>query len=249
LIPQIFFDNVTVFIVYNVERQQLLNNRGAPYSVGIEFLHPTPKQVNFETLAAGIDMAFQLYEAGAQVDLFVFVDDIELSQRPAKEFWKSALQIVPMRSLQQALAEVPAVVHLILESDMIGRAHVLVDEVRSQAEKNPDAARLNQSGDTITFGSGKEKQRIRLTGYGNHPDLPSCDAMDLACYTHKFSEFGLDETITLIPEKYREQQQRVRKLAGFLGLKALVEVIYVDEEGWVSDRESWLPGEVVTTSN
>jgi hypothetical protein len=202
----------------------------------IEIGHPGPEEANNHTLTVGLALGSVIHGNGDIPEFIVFVDEVAVSQRPAGRFFSTFINYY-RRKLEDVLSEEGLNARVLYESEMIERGLAIVDEIKEREQDYSDA-RLSRDGGKLIMGSGENRQRIRLLGYGNHVDLPSCEVMDLACYELKLSE--ADRAITVIGERYRAQQKRVRLLAQFLDWSLPVEVVYVDAEGQATDTESWL---------
>ncbi len=107
---------------------------------------------------------------------------------------------------------------IVSENDFIPRGRQIVEEVRKMLRENP-------KGSPFPRLSGKDDQRIKVgTKKGlNFPliqsfvttsnivvEMPSCPVLDMAVYEEKLKEAEI--TITVLPERFKEQQAEVRAL-------------------------------------
>lgn len=210
--------------------------------ISIEVAHPTPGSENLGSLATALAIGEHMSEQGHHVGLSVFVDDILASQRPAGRFWQ-AMGRGRGEQLAADLTDMIAEEHQITthfnymqESDMIEPGLAIAEELKKCAETT-DEVSLSQDGTKLKYREDGKRKSIKLYGYGEHTDLPSCEVMDLACYRYKTSRSEL--AVTVIDEKYRGQQERTKKLAELLGWELPVITVFVDADGNTVDILYW----------
>lgn len=212
--------------------------------ISIEVAHPTPGSENLGSLATALAIGERMSEQGHHIGLSVFVDDILASQRPAGRFWQ-AMGRGRGEQLAADLTDMIAEEHQITthfnymqESDMIEPGRAIAEELMKCAETT-DGVSISQGENSVKLRyreDGKRKS-IKIYGYGEHADLPSCEVMDLACYQHKTSRSEL--AVTVIDEGYRGQQERTKKLAELLGWELPVITVFVDANGNTVDILYW----------
>ncbi len=207
----------------------------------VELSHPTPEHLNTGSTEAAFSISESIIAQGHNPNLMVFVDDIEITQLSMGGLRRVATQIKG----EGLIADLAAMDHgsqepfdysFVKESDMIDRGYDLIEVIKAQAIVT-EGARLSQDESMLILGSGKQRERIKIQGYGIHKDLPSCEVMDLACY--EFKSFEHDMSVTVIDERYRSQQERVHKLASFLGWAGNVQIVYVNAQGAITDTYVW----------
>jgi hypothetical protein len=72
---------------------------------------------------------------------------------------------------------------------------------------------------------------------------PMCSLIDAAFYLRKIGLYKDQATITVLPEKYRSQQEQVKMILAALGvLNPPITVIYHDEVGQEILRDDWSEG-------
>jgi len=99
---------------------------------------------------------------------------------------------------------------------------------------------LSQDGRKIKYKEGGKTKTIKLLGkdgYDYDPDYPSCEMLDLAMYKQKIEDAEI--AITVLPQRYKSQQDRVKKLFSFFDQTPPVIIVYFDDVGKVSDIDAW----------
>lgn len=108
---------------------------------------------------------------------------------------------------------------VVMESSMRDPAERLITElsVRELTKVKKDGKVLVKGEDTILL------RKSRILGNG-----PACDALDAALYIQKRKE--ADVCLTVLPESYRDQQLRVKKVLALLGEQVPIINIFYNEE-------------------
>ncbi len=118
------------------------------------------------------------------------------------------------------------------ESDFISSGFELIERLKEKL-KNSSGPKVQENGKKITFKVESKKRTIGLyqtikifnPQRQSHEtiEVPSCEILDLAVYLKK-RERGL--AITVLPESFRLQQERVFSLMKILGIEMDVIVVY-----------------------
>lgn len=118
------------------------------------------------------------------------------------------------------------------ESDFTVDATALVRRLQEKVAAGDSPWRLAHNNKVLYLGVGK-KHGIRLVRTGEYSGLPSCEVFDLAMYCAKLQMSPV--TITVLPESFAEQQQRVFELYALLtGEPPPVVVVYHNVVGQVT---------------
>lgn len=205
-----------------------------------------PEQVLKEAANDGLMLARLIKVALTREDIsfqqVIFADDVA-----NKEYQLQPHMSREARSLLEHFRRAPAElirvkenernIKMYWEHEFIESAQDMVEKLKTEAIRS-SFFRLSKNQKSIIFGTGKNRQRVRLVGYSAElPELPSCDVLDLCTYKKKLIDGS--ETITIIPIGYKRQQERVRKLYELLGEEARVTVGYYDNEGKLVEVNQW----------
>lgn len=156
-------------------------------------------------------------ETSAEAEKILFVDD--LSPERTKLLLNNQIIEPPVLFIHKLKKYLSASGFspdkVILESEQIPTARILLEKL---IEK--DKVKSNRSG-KLMLKSGW----IPLTGKSGNLNCPSCSLLDAALYQSKLT--ACDVTITILPEKYKSQQNQVRAILAELGfVKPKIIVIY-----------------------
>jgi len=80
-------------------------------------------------------------------------------------------------------------------------------------------------------------KRIKLFGKNDNLNYPSCELLDVCLYQEKL--LLADVTITLLPIRYKTQQEKVKKLFSLLHEDPSIIVIYFSTEGNIAEIDHW----------
>jgi hypothetical protein len=186
----------------------------------------TPEESDFYSTALGRhfkdtpeaaqlrELASSFGEATLRVAL---VDDVipKDKQRKSADSWRwqmfmnaSAESVVLGTGITQS--------ELYYESNFEAAGRDLVAQIQTMTL--PEGYRLSQAGDKLKIGSGKAVKTIRLQGYTDieDPTFPSCEVLDLAWLQKRLSL--APEAVTVLPEEFADQQERVAVLASLIGI-------------------------------
>ncbi len=200
-------------------------------------------------LAIATRLRDRLSQAGYDSSQVFFVDDISPrhSQQKSMDAWR--WQMFLNRPLEQATNLIEPPLSLMNEYDVIAPGLEIVKRLTSGSTNNPNY-RISKDGRNLIYGTGDQSQSIPLLGYHlyspdkarneDYPDLPSCEVMDMATYRKRLKETG--QTITLLPEWYAAEQDRVRKLFELLGEAPPIVTALYDERGIVTNVTDWSNG-------
>ena len=180
----------------------------------------------------------KLFEEGLSVRQILLVDDVDPRIKQQESSDSSRWELFIQRPIQQIInSERGSHISVYSEFDFTAEAELLVETLRQLSEKSNEC-RLSQDRNSIIFGSGKKRKRVRLVGYNEeYPTLPSCEVLDVCAYRKRLKENP--ETITVLPVGYKSQQDRVRSLLHLLKESSNVSVIYYDSEGSVVAIDQW----------
>jgi hypothetical protein len=111
--------------------------------------------------------------------------------------------------------------------------------------------RTNVAKDRIYVGPKKDRMQINLyqninvntDGVEKTVQIPSCDVLDMAAYKDKLEEAEI--AITILPEIYKTQQERVEVLFKIIGAEPNIVNVYINSEtfeatevySWKGDKE------------
>lgn len=168
----------------------------------------------------------------------LLIDDVgpRHKQAQSEDPWRWEL-FIQRPAAQIVASETQTPITIFWENSFIAQGKEMVGQLQ-QATNNVHGYRLSEDRRLIITGTGKNKERIRLLGYSSeYPTLPSCEVLDLCIYQAKLQE--AEEAITFLPEDYREQQGRVRKLFQVLGKEAPVTTVFFNNAGAVSAVDQW----------
>ncbi len=160
------------------------------------------------------DIAGSFGEATLRVAL---IDDVlpKDAQRKSADSWRwqlfmntSAESVILGTGITQS--------ELYYESNFETAGRDIVAQI--QAMDLPEGYRLTQAGDKLKVGSGKAMRTIRLQGYSGieDPTFPSCEVLDLAWLEKRLTL--APESVTVLPEGFIDQQERVAVLAELIGI-------------------------------
>lgn len=194
--------------------------------------------------ATGRDIALlveaSLKEKGYSAELAFLVDDVSLHKE-----WKhsSQLRYVESRGIARTLQEQyldqgysPLAGNRMQESRFVDKGVAVVERIKA-AIANSEDFRLSEDGNSLIYREDGQKKRIKLMGYLGDQALPSCEVLDLAVYEEKLSR--ADVAVTVIPEVYKGQQERVHKLMSIIGEPTPIVIIYFNDEVRVVGVEAW----------
>ena len=125
------------------------------------------------------------------------------------------------------------------ESNVKEQALAVITSLQNSSSQRTDY-RLSQDGRKIKYKELGKTKSIKLfgkEGYDYDPDYPSCEVLDLAIYTQKLED--AEVAITVLPLRYKSQQDRVKKLFSFLNQSPPILVVYFNEVGKISDIDAW----------
>lgn len=125
------------------------------------------------------------------------------------------------------------------ESELESPARDLVTDIQERVAVSEHYG-LSSDRRKIKYKEQGKVQSVTLLGKNNEPfdpDYPSCEILDLILYRKRLLLAPV--VVTVLPESYKPQQERVKKLFEILGEKPAVVVVYFNGEGAVTEAESW----------
>ncbi|HVF69908.1 MAG TPA: hypothetical protein VNA13_05080 [Xanthomonadales bacterium] len=128
------------------------------------------------------------------------------------------------------------------ESELEDPARHVADRIKEYVSKS-DKYTLSEDGRKLKYKENGEPHSIKLFGKDNEPydpDYPSCEVLDLTLYQKRLQI--APAVITVLPEHYKSQQERVKKLFEILEEEPSVVVVYFNEEGVISEVDPWSDG-------
>lgn len=193
----------------------------------------------------GARIAQIINRAGLNVSCCTLVDDVAL-----KSEWrgKSSIGLVESRSTGATLQQIKEVgfktIVMYRETDLLDKAVATVAELQEAAINN-SAWKLNGNGRKVRcLATG---QVIKLLGKDGNSELPSCEVLDLCIYREKMRNFNI--ALTVLPDKYLAQQERVRCLFELLGETPAVVTLRHDKGGKLIGFKSWNPNQTRELDN
>ncbi len=193
----------------------------------------------------GTQILNSLREAGLNSQRAAFIDDTMLANHPIERSGDLYGDFAIRRSIYQQITSqsytkagwTPRVEYR--ESNVKNRAIELIADLQKAIFQRHDYW-LSQDGKKIKYKEGGKTKSITLLGkdgYDYDPNYPSCDVLDLAMYKQKLNDAQV--AITVLPHRYKPQQDRVKKLFSLLGEIPQVIIVYFDEKGEISDVDPW----------
>lgn len=192
-------------------------------------------------VAQGIISEFE--RTGLTVGRSLFVDDTALMSYWQGKADQGMIETRVIGVTTQQIMDSGYKPHLeFRESKLEEPARELVAVIQKRV-KESDEYVLSSDGRKIKYKESGKTQSIVLLGKDNDPydpDYPSCDVLDVVLYRERLR---LAPTVaTVLPESYKPQQERVKKLFEILGEEPSVVVVYFSEEGAISEIDPWSEG-------
>ncbi len=136
--------------------------------------------------------------------------------------------------------------NIILETDIVSKAKQNIELILGVISKS-QVYRLTENGKKILYKENGKKRSIDFHQTINNETYPSCDFLDLSVYQEKLKTS--DIAITILPEGYEKQQDRVRRLFEILDKKPNVIVVLHNSEGKITKINSWNPEQTHEVEN
>lgn len=207
-------------------------------------------------LAIATRLRDRLDQIGVDSKQVFFVDDISPRHEQQKSMDAWRWQMFMNRPIEQATNLIQHPLQIMHEYDAIAPGLEIVQHIKEKALIS-STYRLSRDGRNLIYGEGALSRSIPILGYHNfdpsgtydkdYPDLPSCEVMDMSTYRKKLKETG--QTITLLPEWYVPEQQRVHTLFELLGETPPIVVGFYNEQGLITSTEDWSNGHLEEIKN
>ncbi|MBI2798542.1 hypothetical protein HYX70_04605 [Candidatus Saccharibacteria bacterium] len=204
------------------------------------------RKVRNERIEQGLELGREvedlLIRHNFAVERILFHDDIDVKIEQSKSVdswrWQLFINRAVMTALDRTKLSSSSPVKLEEESKYVDPARELIEELKKAAEMK-DGWRISEGGKKLIVGSGPNRQRIDMVGFLEHDELPSCEVLDMVAYRKKI--WGSKGTVTVLPESYKGQQDRVKRLFELFDEAAPVVVVYHDDKGRPVDIDEWSP--------
>ncbi|MDO8582936.1 MAG: hypothetical protein Q7R51_00210 [bacterium] len=113
----------------------------------------------------------------------------------------------------------------------------LIARIKGAAKDSP-SIRISADGKRVLYYEDNKRKSIKLLGKDRDQDYPSCEVLDACVYEDKLSG-GVDAAITVLPESYRDQQNRVKKLFEIIGKVPPVLTVFFKPDGKIVEIDQW----------
>lgn|GEM_PF-3277276 len=180
----------------------------------------------------GIQLACHLAtELGLSVQFLLFIDDYHGNPHldkewQAEEIYHTLLNSVEVQSACQFYHDAGIQPLLLSELELTtAAAHLYNQLVHVKAVSNGKRALIKSFGGALLL--TKENQ-------------PSCSLIDAALYLKKIGFSRQDNTTTILPRRYKTQQDQVKNILEAIGvILPPITVIYHDDEGRIFETDDW----------
>lgn len=208
----------------------------ASIEAGHFYLYPDTKNGETRVLSPEQKIGIQLAadfarECGIVASFLLFVDDYHGNPFLDRE-WDN-------ETIENFLRNHPDVQSALSLFEMSGIQPNIISELELTSAAAYLYVRLLKRG---TVGNGKRnligeyKGAAVLTRDGE----PTCALIDAALYLRKIGHTKKNPTITVLPLRYKSQQEQVKNILSAFGLvKPPITVIYHDDEGNVLEQDDW----------
>ena len=193
----------------------------------------------------GTEIMHVLENLGVTSQRAAFIDDTLLANHPVERAGDLYGDFAIRRSIYQQLTSqgytkagwTPRVEYR--ESNVRAQAHEIVAALQDNSPQTGDYW-LSQDKRKLKYKENGKTKSITLLGkegYDYDPDYPSCEVLDLAMYKQKLHSAQI--AITVLPQRYKSQQDRVKKLFLLLHETPPIVIVYFDQTGKISDIDAW----------